>query len=338
MDYLGKDWNFTTLIIDELSSFKNPSAKRFKKLKTVTPFFDRVIGLTGTPVAKDYMSLWSQMYLLDRGERLGKSITAYRRRFFNAYTRGAYTEHVLKEGAKAEIDNLISDICISMSAKDYLKDLKNPIVIDYVVKLQKKEFDLYKHMARNAVLEIETDTVTALSAAVLTNKLLQLTNGTVYAEDKKRITIHERKIEALSDICEQAGDENLLVFYNYQSDLENLIKYFPNALKFEGGQHIKDWNEGKIKMLLLHPASAGHGLNLQYGGSIIVWYGLNWSLELYLQANARLARQGQKKVVRIYRLISEHTVDERVIETLKGRKVNQDEFLQSLKADLDLGG
>lgn len=335
VDELKKDWKFDTLIIDELSSFKNPSSKRFKKLKTVTPFFDRVIGLTGTPAPNSYMDLWSQIYLLDRGERLGKNITAFRRQFFNAYSRGMYVEYELKEGAKEKIDDLISDICVSMKAKEYLKDLKEPIIIDYKVKLDNKEFKLYRDMAKEAVADVtENDKVVALSAAVVTNKLLQMANGTVYGDDKKTFKIHERKLEALDDILEQAQNENILVFYNFQSDLENILSKFPEAKKFEGGEDIRNWNSGKIKMLLLHPASAGHGLNLQQGGSIIVWYGLTWSLELYLQANARLVRQGQKEVVRIYRLISNHTVDERVIETLNGKKYKQDELLERLKADL----
>lgn len=332
---LKKDWKFDTLIIDELSSFKNPSSKRFKKLKTVTPFFDRVIGLTGTPAPNSYMDLWSQIYLLDRGERLGKNITAFRRQFFNAYSRGMYVEYELKEGAKEKIDDLISDICVSMKSKDYLKDLKEPIIIDYKVKLDNKEFKLYRNMAKEAVAEVtEKDKVVALSAAVVTNKLLQMANGTVYGDDKKPFKIHERKLESLEDILEQAQNENILVFYNFQSDLENILSKFPEAKKFEGSEDIRNWNSGKIKMLLLHPASAGHGLNLQQGGSIIVWYGLTWSLELYLQANARLVRQGQKEVVRIYRLVTEHTVDERVIETLNGKKYKQDELLEKLKADL----
>ena len=335
VDELKKDWKFDTLIIDELSSFKNPSSKRFKKLKTVTPFFDRVIGLTGTPAPNSYMDLWSQIYLLDRGERLGKNITAFRRQFFNAYSRGMYVEYELKEGAKEKIDDLISDICVSMKSKDYLKDLKEPIIIDYKVKLDDKEFKLYRDMAKEAVAEVtEKDKVVALSAAVVTNKLLQMANGTVYGDDKKPFKIHERKLETLDDILEQAQNENILVFYNFQSDLENILSKFPEAKKFEGSEDIRNWNSGKIKMLLLHPASAGHGLNLQQGGSIIVWYGLTWSLELYLQANARLVRQGQKEVVRIYRLVTEHTVDERVIETLNGKKYKQDELLEKLKADL----
>lgn len=335
VDELKKDWKFDTLIIDELSSFKNPSSKRFKKLKTVTPFFDRVIGLTGTPAPNSYMDLWSQIYLLDRGERLGKNITAFRRHFFNAYSRGMYVEYELKEGAKEKIDDLISDICVSMKSKDYLKDLKEPIIIDYKVKLDNKEFKLYRDMAKEAVAEVtEKDKVVALSAAVVTNKLLQMANGTVYGDDKKPFKIHERKLESLEDILEQAQNENILVFYNFQSDLENILSKFPEAKKFEGSEDIRNWNSGKIKILLLHPASAGHGLNLQQGGSIIVWYGLTWSLELYLQANARLVRQGQKEVVRIYRLVTEHTVDERVIETLNGKKYKQDELLEKLKADL----
>lgn len=335
VDYFkGKEFPFDTLIIDELSSFKNHSSQRFKKLKTVTPFFKRVIGLTGTPAPNTYMDLWSQIYLLDRGERLGKNITAFRRDFFNAYSRGMYTEYQLKPGAKEKIDSLISDICISMKAKDYLPDLKDPILIDVKAKLSKKEMEVYKTMSKDALLSYEDETIAALSAAAVTNKLLQLSNGAIYNDNGDFIEIHDKKLDVLEDLIEEAQNENILVFYNFKSDLARINKRFTDTKKLNGEKEIREWNEGKIKILVAHPASAGHGLNLQDGGSIIVWFGLPWSLELYLQANARLQRQGQKQTVRIYRIISENTIDEKVVQVLNGKDIRQEELLQSLKAEI----
>lgn len=334
VDEVKGDWDFDTLIIDELSSFKNHASKRFKKLKTVTPYFKRVIGLTGTPAPNSYLDLWAQVYLLDRGERLGKNITAFRRTYFDAFSRGMYTEYKLKPGAKEAIDDAISDICISMSAKDHL-DLKEPMLIDVKVAMDGKEKKLYKTMERDAVLELGDDTIAALSAAVVSNKLLQLANGVIYDEDGKAHIVHGRKLDALEELREEAQGENILVFYSFKSDYERIKARFPDAVKLDGAETIRDWNAGKIKMLLAHPASAGHGLNLQDGGSIIIWYGLTWSLELYQQANARLHRQGQKNTVRIYRLLTEGTVDARVAEALEGKGIRQEELLEKLKAEID---
>lgn len=333
VDEVKGDWDFDTLIIDELSSFKNHASKRFKKLKTVTPYFKRVIGLTGTPAPNSYLDLWAQVYLLDRGKRLGKNITTFRRTYFDAFSRGMYTEYKLKPGAKEAIDEAISDICISMSAKDHL-NLKGPILIDVRVTMDAKEKKLYKTMERDAVLELGDDTIAALSAAVVSNKLLQLANGAIYDEGGKTHVVHGRKLDALEELREEAQGENLLVFYSFKSDYERIKERFPDAVKLDGAETIRDWNAGKISMLLAHPASAGHGLNLQDGGSIIIWYGLTWSLELYQQANARLHRQGQKNAVRIYRLLTEGTVDARVAEALEGKGIRQEELLEKLKAEI----
>lgn len=333
VDEVKGDWDFDTLIIDELSSFKNHASKRFKKLKTVTPYFKRVIGLTGTPAPNSYLDLWAQVYLLDRGKRLGKNITAFRRTYFDGISRGMYTEYKLKPGAKEAIDDAISDICISMSAKDHL-DLKEPMLIDVKVAMDAKEKKLYKTMERDAVLELDDDTIAALSAAVVSNKLLQLANGAIYDEDGKTHIVHGRKLDALEELREEAQGENILVFYSFKSDYERIKERFPDAVKLDGAESIRDWNAGKIKMLLAHPASAGHGLNLQDGGSIIIWYGLTWSLELYQQANARLHRQGQKNTVRIYRLLTEGTVDGRVAKALEGKGIRQEELLEKLKAEI----
>jgi SNF2 family DNA or RNA helicase len=334
VELLGKKWDFDTVVIDELSSFKSNTSKRFKKLRTVRPLMKRVIGLTGTPAPNGYMDLWSQVYLLDRGERLGKTITEFRRRYFNTLYRHGYNEYELREGAKEEIDEALKDLCISMKAKDYL-NLEEPLYINRVAKLSEKEYKMYKTMERDAVLELEDEDITALNAAAVTNKLLQLANGAVYTEDRKVIKIHDKKIDILEELIEEANGEPVLVFYNFQHDKDRILEKFKkDARVLDTEKDIKDWNNKKIKILLAHPAGAGHGLNLQDGGSIIIWFGLNWSLELYQQANARLARQGQKETVRIYHIISENTVDERVLEVLKGKNLKQEELLRKLKAEI----
>jgi len=333
VDFLGKDWDFNTVIIDELSSFKNHQSKRFKALRKVRPFINRIIGLTGTPAPNGYEDLWSQIYLLDRGERLGKTISEYRRKYFNTLYRHGYNEYELKEGAKEQIDGILKDLCISMKAKDYLK-LKEPLYINRIAKLDEKEYKLYKDMERDAVLELEDENITALSAAAVSNKLLQLANGAIYTNEKEIIHIHDKKLEVLEELIEEAKGEPVLVFYNFKHDKERILERFKDTRVLDTDQDIKDWNNKKIKVLLAHPASAGHGLNLQKGGSIIIWFGLTWSLELYQQANARLNRQGQEETVRIYHIIAEKTIDERVLEVLKGKNTRQEELLRKLKAEL----
>lgn len=334
VELLGKKWDFDTVVIDELSSFKSNTSKRFKKLKTVRPLIKRVIGLTGTPAPNGYMDLWSQVYLLDRGERLGKTITEFRRRYFNTLYRHGYNEYELREGAKEEIDEALKDLCISMKAKDYLK-LEEPLYINRVAKLSEKEYKMYKTMERDAVLEFENEDITALNAAAVSNKLLQLANGAIYTDEKEVIEIHNKKLEVLEELIEEANGEPVLIFYNFQHDKDRILEKFKKDVRvLDTEEDIKDWNNRKIKILLAHPAGAGHGLNLQDGGSIVIWFGLNWSLELYQQANARLARQGQKETVRIYHIITENTVDERVLEVLKGKNLRQEELLRKLKAEI----
>lgn len=333
VELLGRRWDFDTVVIDELSSFKRSKSKRFKKLRTVRPFIKRIIGLTGTPAPNGYEDLWAQIYLLDRGERLGKTITEFRKRYFNTLYRHGYNDYELRPGAKEEIDEALKDLCISMKAKDYLK-LKEPLYINRMAKLGKKEFETYKKMERDAVLEIGDEDITALSAAAVTNKLLQLANGAIYTDTKEVKTIHDKKLEVLEELIEEANGEPVLVFYNFKHDKDRILERFKDARILDTEQDIKDWNDKKIKILIAHPASTGHGLNLQSGGSIIIWFGLNWSLELYLQANARLNRQGQTETVRIYHIITEKTVDERVLEVLNGKNLNQEELLRKLKAEL----
>ena len=333
VELLGRKWDFDTVIIDELSSFKSNTSKRFKKLKIVRPFIKRVIGLTGTPAPNGYEDLWAQIYLLDRGERLGKTITEFRKRYFNTLYRQGYNEFELRPGGKEEIDAALMDLCISMKARDYLK-LKEPLYINRMAKLDKKEYEQYKIMEKDAVLEIGTEGIIALSAAAVSNKLLQLANGAVYTENREVIKIHDKKLDVLDELIEEARGEPVIVFYNFKHDKDRILERFKGVRILDTEQDIKDWNDRKIKILLAHPASAGHGLNLQAGGNIIVWFGLNWSLELYQQANARLNRQGQTEAVRIYHIIGEKTIDERVLEVLNGKNIRQEELLRNLRAEL----
>jgi SNF2 family DNA or RNA helicase len=327
------------VVIDELSSFKSSKAIRFRELKKVTPYLKRIVGLTGTPAPNSLIDLWPQIYLLDRGERLGKTITGYKDKYFNPGRRNGYTifNWELKEGAEQSIHEKISDICISMSAKDYL-DL--PEIIDNVIeiKLSTQAEKKYKELEKDLVLEIEKSDIVASNAAVLTNKLLQFANGAIYTEDKSVIEMHEEKLNALADIIEAANGKPVLVFYNFQHDYDRIMsflkkkKYEPKGL--EDSKDIDKWNKGKIPILLVHPASAGHGLNLQYGGNIIVWFGLTWSLEFYQQANARLHRQGQKEIVVINHIIAKGTVDEDVMRALGSKEINQNMLLEAVKARL----
>lgn len=333
VDLLGTTWDFNMVIVDELSGFKSNKSVRFKKLRKVRPRVKWIIGLTGTPAPNGYEDLWAQIYLLDRGERLGKNITEFRRRYFTTLYRHGYNEYELRPGAKDEIDSAISDICISMKAKDYLK-LKEPLYINRVAKLDKKEYELYKKMERDAVLELYDKDITALNAAAVSNKLLQLANGAVYTEDRDVVAIHEQKLEVLEELIDEANGEPVLVFYNFKHDRDRILKRFKGVRILDTDQDIKDWNDGKIKIFLAHPASAGHGLNLQAGGHIVIWFGLNWSLELYQQANARLNRQGQTEAVRIYHIIAEGTIDGRALQVLEGKNIRQEELLRKLKAEI----
>lgn len=332
-----REWPFDMIVIDELSSFKSNKSQRFKALKIVMPLVKRVVGLTGTPTPNGYMDLWPQMYLLDRGERLGKTITGYRERYFTPGRRNGYTVFTwdMKDGAEKAIHEKIKDICISMEAKDYL-DLPERINNNVYVKMDSKAKQLYEKLEKDLILQVEGEDITALTATTLTNKLLQMANGAVYDTVGNSIHIHDGKLETLEEIVE-FNDEPILVFYNFKHDFERLKDYFeklePRTL--ESSKDIKDWNDGKIKLLLAHPASVGHGLNIQAGGHIIVWFGLTWSLELYLQANARLDRQGQTKNVIVHHLITEGTVDEDVMKVLERKETGQAALLEAVKAKIE---
>lgn len=338
VEHYGKAWPFSTVVIDELSSFKSPKSKRFKALRQVQPLMERVIGLTGTPAPNTLLDLWPQIYLLDRGERLGRTVTGYRNHYFYPAQANGHIVYSwqLQRGAEGAIYNKIGDICISMKKADYLKLPKRT---DEVVKvaLTAKERAAYDELERDSVLELGDAEIVAANAAVLSNKLLQLANGAIYDEDKKVVTVHDAKLNALADLIEQANGQPVLVFYNFKHDRDRIMQLFPEAVDLTA-DNVDDWNQGKIPILLAHPQSSGHGLNLQAGGHIIVWFSLTWSLEYYQQANARLDRQGQTQPVSVYHLLTEGTVDERVIKVLQGKAKGQDELLAAVKAAIKKAG
>jgi SNF2 family DNA or RNA helicase len=331
------NWPFDMVVIDELSSFKSSKAIRFRSLKKVRPHFKRIVGLTGTPAPNSLIDLWPQIYLLDGGKRLGKTITGFKDQYFNPGRRNGYTvfDWKLKEGAEDAIHEKIGDICISMMVKDYLNI---PERVDNIINinLSKDAIEKYKQLERDLVLKLGEDDITASNAAVLTNKLLQMSNGAIYSEDKSVIEIHEEKLKALLEIIEAANGKPVLVFYSFKHDFDRIMSFLKSkklkAIGLNESNDIKKWNNGEIPILLIHPASAGHGLNLQYGGNIIVWFGLTWSLELYQQANARLHRQGQKESVIVHHLVSKGTVDEDVMRALVNKEINQNMLLEAVKA------
>ena len=327
-------WPFDMVVIDELSSFKSSKSQRFRALKKATPLIKRIVGLTGTPTPNGLLDLWPQIYLLDRGERLGKTISGYRERYFLPRQRNGYTvfNWELKEGADRAIHEKIKDICISMSAEDYLElpERMNNVIN---VRLSDQEMKIYRTMEKEQILTLEDSDIVALSAGTVAGKLLQMANGAVYDQEGGYRIIHDRKLEALEEIIDTT-DEPVLVFYNFQHDYdrlaERLQKYFPKSL--DTADDIQDWNGGKIRILLAHPASVGHGLNIQDGGRTIIWFGLTWSLELYQQANARLYRQGQRKNVIIHHLVAAGTIDEQVMAALEKKDTGQKALLDALKS------
>ena len=343
VSYFGGAWPFDMVVIDELSSFKNAKSIRFKALRTVRPLCRRVVGLTGTPAPNGLLDLWPQLYLLDQGERLGKTITGYRDKYFTPGKRNGHIifNYNLKTDEKGqpspyekEIYDKIGDICISMKAKDYLElpdriDRINHVVLSDTVMQQYLEFE------KKLILSLENvEDISTANAAGLTNKLLQFTNGAVYDAEHRWHEVHNEKLEALEEDMEAANGNPVLVFYQFKSDLERILKHFkaykPQVLN--GDKEIKLWNEGKIQMLLAHAASAGHGLNLQFGGHHIEWFGVPWGLELYQQAVARLDRQGQTMPVINSRLIAKGTIDEEVLAALERKSSVQDAMMEAVKA------
>ena len=326
------EWPFDMLIIDELSSFKSSKANRFRALKKVIPYFKKIVGLTGTPAPNSLIDLWPQVYLLDKGQRLGKTITSFKQQYFYPGRANGYIVYdwILKNGSEEEIYKNIGDICISMKSEDYLampERIDNKIYIELPAAARAD----YKKLEKDLVMN---DDITAANAAVLTNKLLQISNGAIYDDNNKVVEMHDEKLKALAELIEAANGKPVLIFYSYKHDLTRIQKYIKGSKKLEGSEDIEKWNEGKIPVLLAHPASAGHGLNLQYGGNIVIWFGLTWSLELYQQANARLHRQGQTKTVIIHHIITRNSIDEDVLKALENKEISQSALMVAVKARL----
>lgn len=330
---------FDMIVIDELSSFKSYKSERFKALRLAQPYFKRLVGLTGTPAPNSLIDLWPQIFLMDRGARLGKTISRYRDTYFKPGQSNGHIVYTynLCEGAKESIQEKIGDICISMKAEDYIN---MPLRTDNYIKLEmpadlKKQYNDFEKEKVLALLNSE-ETINVVNAAGLSNKLLQFANGAVYGENREVFPIHNIKLEALKEIIEDANGQNVLVAWTYQFDrdriLEYLKEYKPRELKTN--KDIEDWNAGKIAVMIAHPASAGHGLNLQTGGNIIIWFGQTWSLELYQQFNARLYRQGQQNHVIIHHLILQGSHDEEVIKALSRKDRDQNALLESIKAKI----
>lgn len=335
--HCAKKWPFDAVVVDESSSFKNNSAQRWKALKKILPDTEYMVLLTGTPSPNSLLDLWAQLYLVDFGQRLGRTITGFKQRFFQQDYMGYNWE--LKESSADKIYALVNDVCLSMSAEDYLElperiDLTEHVQLPDAVKRQYDAFE------RDLLATLpDGEQVEAINAAVLANKLLQWCNGATYIDNNgKWATVHDAKLDALAELVE-LNDEPMLVAYNYKTDLVRIQARFPKAVALDKNQKtIDDWNAGKIPMLLAHPASAGHGLNLQQGGSLCVWFGLNWSLELYQQFNARLYRQGQTKPVRIVHIVAQGCIDERVLKVLSEKNATQKDLLQSLKPKIPTPG
>ena len=333
-------WPFDVVIVDEFSSFKNHKAKRFKALTWVRKHITRFVGLTGTPAPNGLLDLWAQVFLLDEGERLGKKISHFRDRYFDPDQRDR--DHVFsylpKPGADDVIRKLIGDLCVSMKAEDYL-ELPDCISVTVPVYLDPKSKAAYDELEKEMILEIEDTTIDAGSAAVLTNKLLQLCNGAVYDAERKIVDIHQCKIESFMELVEGLNGQPAMVFYSFQHDLARIKKALESTYlrvrELKTPQDQDDWNARKIDILLAHPASAAYGLNLQQGGNHVIWFGLNWSLELYQQANKRLHRQGQTEKVIIHHLIVTGGVDEDVIAALLDKSSTQDRLMVALKARIE---
>ena len=339
VDYLRNDWYFDTVVIDESSSFKNSRSKRFKALKMVLPKINRLIELTGTPSPNGVEDLWAQIYLLDQGTRLEKYITHFRAKYMepNKRNRSQIFDYKIKDGVYDSIINKISDICISMKSEDYL-ELPDLSYNEIPVILNDKARRDYDKMERDFVLELEgaEDEITAVNAAALSNKLLQISNGAVYDSSGIYTEVHDAKIEAFLELVERLQGKSLLVFYNFQHDRDRIKKALEKSdlvvKELKTTQDEDDWNAGKIDILLTHPASAAYGLNLQEGGNHVCWFGLSWNLEHYQQANKRLHRQGQKEKVIIHHLVTQGTRDEDVMRALDNKAGVQEEIMQSLKA------
>ena len=337
-DQLQGYWPFDTVVIDELSSFKSNKTRRFRALRSIRPKIDRLIGLTGTPAPNGLIDLWPQIYLMDMGERLGKTLTGYREKYFKPGRGNGQVvfDYRLKQGCEESIYQQISDICVSMKAEDWLS-LPERIDRTHTVKLSEVNRKRYIDFERDQILQLDTDDsgdISAVNAAALSNKLLQFANGAIYDADRNVHEVHDEKLEKLEELVEAANGKPVLVFYSFRHDVARIahrLKGYKTKV-IDGADDIQAWNDGKIQVMLAHPASAGHGLNLQRGGNIIVWFGATWSLELYQQANARLHRQGQTRTVMVHHLVTEGTLDEDVMKAIAGKADKQEALMQAIKA------
>lgn len=347
VSHLGGAWPFDMVVVDESSSFKSAKSTRFKALRTIRPRVKRVVILTGTPRPNGLIDLWPQVYLLDMGQRLGKTISQYREQYFIPGKRNGHV--VYNYNLKQEKDELIGidyyeklvyerigDICISMRAKDYLT-LPQRITRTVPVRFNTKVVQMYEQFEREQVLALDEEEISAVNAAALCTKLSQFANGAVYREDGTYYEVHDEKLEELEEILDAADGQPVMVFYWFKHDLERIKRKFKayDPQELSGPADIRKWNAGGTKLLLLHPASAGHGLNLQAGGNIIVWFGPIWSLELYQQANARLDRQGQLKAVIVHHLVAQGTIDQEIMESLEGKAQGQDAMMFAVKARIE---
>lgn len=337
----GKRWDFDMVVIDELSSFKNYQSQRFKYLKKVRPFVKRWVGLTGTPTSNGLMDLWAEIGILDGGERLGRFIGRYREAYFRPGSMNPSTgivfSYVPRQGAEEQIYQRISDITISMKALDYLS-MPECVIIQHQVEMSASERKLYDMLKEDLIIPTDDGDIDAANAAALTGKLLQMANGAVYDENKEARVIHSRKLEMLEDLIEAANGQSVLIAYWYKHDRERILEHLTSAgyapRDIKTSEDIALWNSGQLLVALIHPASAGHGLNIQAGGHILIWFGLTWSLELYQQTNARLWRQGQNNTVTIHHIITKNTVDEDVLAALESKDVTQEKLIAAVKAQL----
>ena len=346
VDYLEKrhiPWPFDMVVIDELSSFKNNQSQRWKALRKVRPQIKRMVGLTGTPASNGLLDLWAETYLIDKGKRLGRFIGRYREAYFkpegmNPYT-GIVYNYVPLPGAEEAIYSRISDITVSMKALDYL-DMPEQVTVNHYVDMEPDERKLYDEMKKQLLVEVDGEEIDAANAAVLSGKLLQMANGAIYNADRQIRVIHDQKLQELAGLIEQANGQNVLVAYWYQHDHKRIREYLtdlgyrPRDIKSD--QDIAQWNAGKIQVGLISPASAGHGLNIQKGGHILIWFSLVWSLEMYQQTNARLWRQGQKEVVTIHHIVTRDTVDGDVLKALEHKDITQQNLISAVKAHLTI--
>ena len=332
----GIPFHFDMVVIDELSSFKSYGAKRFKSLLKVRPSVKRIVGLTGTPSSNGLMDLWAEFRILDLGQRLGRYISHYRNTYFKPDKRNAQIIFSYKPlpGAEEEIYKQISDITISMKSTDYLK-MPEYVSNEVFVTLSEKEWKVYSDFKEDMVANLGDEEIDAVNAAVLSGKLLQMANGAVYDSENKAHVIHDKKLDALEDLIEGANGKPVLVAYWYKHDLERIKDRFP-VRQIQSSKDIEDWNNSKIPIAVIHPASAGHGLNLQSGGSNLIWFGLTWSLELYQQTNARLYRQGQTDTVIVHHIITKNTIDEDVLLALTKKEKTQDALIDAVKANLEV--